>query len=783
MYIGKLNDRLEKIEYKILKKNLKKAPVIAENGNPFQGKTLHVAWHEVMASGIDLHIRLADGCLINRLVCTLGEECTPASVSVYTENKEKLLFCYHGETAMPIAKKEIALEVEKETHALVLEIAADFSDIILENLEIYGACFAGEQLYPTPEKYEEGNGKDFELKDGLAAWACCNEGKKALNVLKEKMQEFQGVSLAEKENGQILFSLNALIPENGYQLEVNEEKISVSAGDERGFVQGAETVLKLAKDGCIPACRIEDAPFKSFRGVHLYLPAEDQMPFAKRLIKYILSPMGYNHIIMEIAGAMEFESHPEINLAFEAGVEKGKKGEWPPFPHGGVGGGKRVSKASVRDLVAYARSYGIEVIPEIQSLGHVQFMTQAHPEIAERYAETPENTETDERLADVRPKQFYAHCFCPSNPKSYEILFDIADEIIDTIKPVKYVHMGHDEVYEIGVCEICRKKDPADLFAQDICKLHDYLAKKKLKMMIWGDMLQPVTKYLTPAAIDKIPKDIVMLDFIWYFHLDKNIEDNLLAKGFEVIYGNMYSSHFPRYENRIRKENVSGAEVSAWVSTEEEALAREGKLYDFLFSAQMMWSRSFNYHNRYAYDKIVAGMISGLREKIGDKKYPSLAKNAQAKVILEKQHFCPDGASKGEEIPVQDTFRSLVIDHAASLCARRLPWVKLDVIGWYQIVYQDGAEEKLPITYGGNISWWNRRHNEPFPNQYYRHNGYSATWYTDDVQTENCRGDRATLYRYEWINPRPEEKIEKIVYIPAEDQETGVIIQKISGVK
>ncbi|MBE5783447.1 MAG: hypothetical protein E7329_09070 [Clostridiales bacterium] len=782
MYIGKLNDRA-KIEYQILKKDLVKAPKIEKNGNPFQGETLHVAWREVMASGIDLHIQLAEDFLMNRLVCTLGEECAPASVSVYTENKEKLLYRYSGETGMPIAQKELALEVEREERALVVEIAADFSDIILENLEIYGACFEGENLYPTPEKYEALDEKGFVLKEGAAAWACGEEAKKGLHVLKEKMQEFMDIPLEEKEKGQIQFSLNANIPENGYRLEVSEKKIIISASDARGFVQGAETLLKLIQNGQAPACRIDDAPFKSFRGVHLYLPAEEEMPFAKRLIKYILSPMGYNHIILEMAGAMEFESHPEINRAFEEGVKKGKSGEWPPFPHGGVGGGKRVSKASVRALVAYARSFGIEVIPEIQSLGHVQFMTQAHPEIAERYADTSENTDTDERLADARPKKFYAHCFCPSNPKSYEILFDIADEIIDTVKPVKYVHMGHDEVYEIGVCEICREKNPADLLAQDICKLHEYLTKKNLKMMIWGDMLQPVTKYLTPAAIDKIPKDIVMLDFIWYFHLDKNIEDNLLKKGFEVIYGNMYSSHFPRYESRIRKENVTGAEVSAWVSTEEESLAREGKLYDFLFSAQMMWSASYSRHNRYAYDRIVAGMIPKLREKLGVKQYPSLQKGARVQEILEKDVFCPDDASKGEEISIKGAYKSLVIDHAASLCTRRLPWVELDIIGWYKVVYRDGAEEKLPITYGGNISWWNRRHNEPFPNQYYRHNGYSATWYTDDVQTITCRGERATLYRYEWINPRPEAMIDKLVYIPAENQETGVIIQKICGIK
>ena len=87
-------------------------------------------------------------------------------------------------------------------------------------------------------------------------------------------------------------------------------------------------------------------------------------------------------------------------------------------------------------------------------------------------------------------------------------------------------------------------------------------------MMIWGDMLQPVTKYLTPPAVDLIPKDIVLLDFIWYFHLDKDIEDHLLERGFKVIMGNMYSSHYPRYEARRSKKGILGAEVSTWARAE-----------------------------------------------------------------------------------------------------------------------------------------------------------------------------------------------------------------------
>ena len=37
-------------------------------------------------------------------------------------------------------------------------------------------------------------------------------------------------------------------------------------------------------------------------------------------------------------------------------------------------------------------------------------------------------------------------------------VLDMLDEIIEVIQPREYVHMGHDEVYGIGICPICGKE-------------------------------------------------------------------------------------------------------------------------------------------------------------------------------------------------------------------------------------------------------------------------------------------------------------------------------------
>ena len=45
------------------------------------------------------------------------------------------------------------------------------------------------------------------------------------------------------------------------------------------------------------------------------------MAFARRLIKYVISPMGYNALILEIAGGMRFDSHPIITEKWLEAIE------------------------------------------------------------------------------------------------------------------------------------------------------------------------------------------------------------------------------------------------------------------------------------------------------------------------------------------------------------------------------------------------------------------------------------------------------------------------------
>ncbi|MBQ3084145.1 MAG: family 20 glycosylhydrolase, partial [Clostridia bacterium] len=357
----------------------------------------------------------------------------------------------------------------------------------------------------------------------------------------------------------------------------------------------------------------------------------------------------------------------------------------------------------------------------------------------------------DIRAEDQRPEKLYPHCYCPSNERSYEILFDLADEIIEVFQPKEYVHFGHDEVYEIGVCKVCREKDPAELFAADVNRLYDYLKKKGLKMMIWADMLQRPERYRTTAAIDKIPKDILMLDFIWYFYMDRDIETNLLEHGFKVAIGNLYSSHFPRYCSRIARKGMVGGQISAWVGTDLRSLVQEGKLFDFFLTAQMLWSKDYNPCCTHAYDRQITARMPWLKNKLEGIALPSHAEKAKRRLLLEQ----PLADAPVKELALEGEAKSILLCHTLLYHVTKKPWKAPSKVGEYLLTFADGTEQRIPLTAGGNIGHWNRYQHQPNLHELYRHTGYSTIYDCEGIHSKTPAGEPICLYQIEVLTEKP----------------------------
>ena len=112
-------------------------------------------------------------------------------------------------------------------------------------------------------------------------------------------------------------------------------------------------------------------------------------------------------------------------------------------------------------------------------------------------------------------------------------------------------------------------------------------------------------------------------------------------------------------------------------------------------------------------------------------------------------------------IPVGEACTSLIFLHASARPALnrmsyRLIWDRqdtADLLGWYEVVYEDGFVSTIPIRYGVHILEWNW--NE-------RTSANDYCYGADPISVGKTIQESATFFAYEWINPRLGKVIREI---------------------
>jgi len=456
--------------------------------------------------------------------------------------------------------------------------------------------------------------------------------------------------------------------DEGYALEVTEKRIDVFAADRRGVFHAFRTLSQLEvldgrKTRRIACASVRDWPRFRVRGVHVFLPAREDLPFFKRFIEF-LGRYKFNTMFLEIGGGMEYDRHPEINRGWErlaaeaAGFPASQSRMQDSYPghknsiHIELAGGTCLTKDEVREIIAACREEEIEIVPEVQSLSHSYYLLAAHPEFAEL---------RDERYPDT---------YCPSNAKVYDLVFDVMEEVIDVFDP-RMMSIGHDEVYHLGICPRCRGRDPADLLANDINKIHAFLADRGIRTAMWSEKLhhdpgagherwrlRRFGRDFRPAhpnttrAIDLVPKDLVLLN--WYNSVDPASIPMLAKRGFEQVLGN-YNAFFyvgnlaektgPSLDSLVKSDanagtsdraEMLGAEVSTWCAPK----ADNYRPWLFLSNQLSLWTKEMT-------PRLVDRMNADLVE-----------------VLRRESHFL-EGTSSVLATPGKKSFKSVSIEDVA----------------------------------------------------------------------------------------------------------------------
>ncbi len=608
----------------------------------------------------------------------------------------------------------------------------------------------------------------------------------------------------------------------GYVLQVDSKAVIIAGWDEQGSFYGLQSLRQLImKDNGlkIPCVKIRDWPNMPFRGIRLYIPGKDNISFFKRFLRDFMALYKFNKVIIE-SNCMRLDKHPEVNAGWIEYAEymnytrqselRGIHKQTRNSGHQDAGDSRIIEKEDLRDIVKFAEQNFIEVIPEIPSLTHSYYLLTRHPELAE-YKD------------DVWPDTY-----CPSNPKTYELLFDVLDEYIEVINP-KMIHIGHDEWWgaPMDVCPNCRGKDYSELFAQDINIIHNHLSEKGISVAMWGDhLLESVRgkgpremtsptgyKYKTPGGLNptivekSIPKDVLI--FNWFWNRQEN--DVALHKfGFKQLYGN-FEPNINNWEKRIKEVNVIGGAPSSWATTNEFNFGKD-LIYDFLGCANLLWSK--HYLEPAKLSEIVRSLMPTVRSNLSGERIPSengnlvvplnitsyfnassgkemLGANLETlkigKMTIGKRIFelanpslnsgkCAIvvGAEGKEEnpitnevkgIPINEDVSSIIFLHSCSMPSGNQKayfcifnnFDSADILGWYEVVYEDNFKDIIPIQYGVNILEWNAYNKKNIIKKEVKKGpSYSSYCYGADAVdcSYNMQENPITFYAFEWTNKR-----------------------------
>lgn len=607
----------------------------------------------------------------------------------------------------------------------------------------------------------------------------------------------------------------------GYVLHVTNHKIIIVGSDDHGAFFGLQSLRQLLSAGNgmkVQGVIVRDWPNMPIRAIRLYVPGPENIAFFKRFLRDFMALYKFNKVIIEL-NCMRLDNHPEVNagwIEFAKDLQYsrrnrpvGIRGEGKTSSHYDAGDGFIIEKDDIRDIVEFANKNFIEVIPEIPSLTHSYYLLARHPELAEY------------------PGDNWPDTYCPSNPASYELLFEVYDEYIEVMKP-KMVHIGHDEWrIPMDVCPNCKGKDFSELFVQDVNKIYNFLSKKGIKVAMWGDhLLESVrnvgprdavsatgVKYQKPGALrpslvkDFIPKDILIFNWFW---AGQEKEMELQNFGFKQFYGN-FKPNISNWDERIKKIDVVGGGPSSWAATNEFNFGKD-LLFDFLGCANLVWST--HTIDQIHLTNIVKELMPSVRASLSTAPNPSeegdkvefidisshfnLANNSKrfnidlstlksGKVNSRAKAFklISSSVTSGEcavafgtigiggnplpnivrGITIGEDVSSLIFLHACALPTRNqkayynIPnfFDTSDLLGWYEIVYEDGFRINVPVQYGVNILEWNNGGEKNLDKREGK-TGSPQNTYCYNADFIDCstseKENPITFFAFEWVNPR-----------------------------
>lgn len=393
-------------------------------------------------------------------------------------------------------------------------------------------------IFPTPRAFM--TGRDSFVLDANIVLVSDQLFEKERDMLADRLTAIFGVRPIIRKNARersikLIYDAAQKDPE-GYTLKVIPGRgIEIGAATAAGAFYGIQSLfqlfpLKAYQPGLqtalsLPEIAINDAPRFHYRGMMIDVARNFQEAGEiKRVLDwmalYKLNTL-HLHLTDDEGWRIEIAGLPELTSvgAWRGHTGDGKRYLPPAYGSGGEVRGGFYTRAAYIELLQYAKSLHIEVIPEIETPGHARAAIRAMQYRYEQLLNTGNVAEAAAyMLADPQDSSSYLsaqlytdNVMCVALPSVYRFIEKVLDDMIamhnEAGMPLKTIHLGADEVPR-GVWErspLCRhllSGLPAERYASidDLWlyyweKMRDILQKRGLYASGWEEIgMRPTSR-------------------------------------------------------------------------------------------------------------------------------------------------------------------------------------------------------------------------------------------------------------------------------------------------
>ena len=412
-------------------------------------------------------------------------------------------------------------------------------------------------VIPKPNYMEKTRGV-FNLKENQVIYYQADSLKASAELLAGILNE-SGNSFIVKNTNEpnkrgiiIKMSDNEKDRDDSFEIQISKKTIAIKARNIEGVVYAISTMKQLAffsrySDNYIPCMAIKDYPRFHYRGMHLdvsrhFMPAD----FIKKYIDYLfLFKFNYFHwhLVDDQGWRIEIKKYP---LLTETGSKRKEtlKGHFSdkPLKYDNTTYQGFYSQDEIKEIVDYAQTRNITIIPEIELPGHSQAAIASYPFLGC----TRDNVM-------VKTEWGISKYLYNLEDTTFSFLYGVFDEICDLF-PGKYIHIGGDEaikdqwrasariqqqMQELGI------NDEEGLQKYFIEKISDYLVKKNRHIIGWDEITE-----------GGIPDSAVVMYWRWW---NEKHDIPLIAarQGHHIIMTPTFPLYFDYYQSKDKNEPLA----------------------------------------------------------------------------------------------------------------------------------------------------------------------------------------------------------------------------------